>query len=116
MAARKSSGGLSTLLGLIAVGLIIAGIIYAVKEDDAPKEKPRKPKVVRQEPQRHTADSIADSLGLGDGRLGKASSVSASDMGEARAVSGGGAKSKSSSKRKSSRRSTRSSPTRRSGG
>ena len=111
MSKRNSSGSLTTLLGMVAVGLIIAGIVYSVQDSNKEKTKSKKtekPKELSVEPQRSDADSIAESLGLGDGTLKSAKKTKASGLGEATSVSGGGIKvsSGSGSSRKSSKSST----------
>ena len=103
MSRRNSSGGLTTLLGLVAVGLIIAGIVYSIQDNDKEKaKKTEKPEEVKIQPRNSNADSIAESLGLGDGTLKSAKKAKASGLGEATAISGGGIKTGSGSSRKSS--------------
>ena len=91
MTRRRSSGGFAALLGLIAVGMIIAGIVYSVDQEDKDTESTEKSekKVIRPQPARRPVYTNPFAGFKSDGTLSKASSVKASELGKAKPISGG---------------------------
>lgn len=109
MARDNDQNGLGNLLGLVIIALIIGSVVYSAWDRSEPVAPPiEQPKVVAQ-PQGVTTDQLIESLGIGDGTLGAAQSLSASDLGKATPISGGGFSVSSSGSSSSSRRSSSSS-------
>jgi len=76
MPRRGSSGGLSSFLALIAIGLIITGIVFAVRDSDNNKKAKEPEKAVQKE----DSQDYIKSLNLGDGKLKSASSVGSTEF------------------------------------
>jgi len=90
MARDNSDNGLGNLLGLVIIAMIIGSVVYSAWDRSVPVEQPVEQPQVVQQPQGVTTDQLIEKLGLGDGTLGAAQPLSASDMGKATPVTGGG--------------------------
>ena len=122
MAKGNTQNGMGNLLGFAVIALIIGSVVYSAWEPSEPvQEKPvEQPKVVQVQPQTPTHTQLMEKFGIGDGKLGAAQTLSASDLGKATPISGGGfSVSSSGSSSSSGRRSAStqpSTPPRQSGG
>jgi hypothetical protein len=94
MSSNQSQNGLSNLIGLGIIALILGSVIYSVWGTTEPQtvEQPvEQPQVIQQEqPSTTSSAKIMENWKLGDGKLGLAQPLSASDLGKAKPISGGG--------------------------
>lgn len=111
MAGKNNNNGFGNLFGFVIIALVIGSVVYSAWESPEPvQEQVVQQEVVTQQPQINTPESLMTKWNIGDGKLEAAKSVSASDLGKATPISGGGFTVKSGGSSSGSRSASASTP------
>lgn len=111
---KKNNNGFGNLIGFFIIALVIGSVVYSAWESPKPVQEPVVQQEVMQQPQQNASESLMTKWNIGDGKLEEAKSVSSSDLGKAKSISGGGFTVKSggsSSRSRSASASTPATPT-----